>query len=124
MVLLTAGAMALAGEGIVHLQQYFALFHLVHWIGPLFLANAAACVVAIVGLIPRRTRRLAALAGVAISTVALGALILSYAVGLFGWMETGLRTPIAIAVAGEVGAAVVLGAALAATSLPIGSEDR
>ena len=118
------GALLLAVEAAVHVQQFVVLFHAVRWIGPLFLANAAACVVAIVGLIPRRTRRLAALAGVAISTVALGALILSYAVGLFGWMEAGLRTPIAIAVAGEVGAAVVLGAALAATSLPTGSEDR
>ena len=40
------GALALAGEGAVHVQQYVVTFHDVRWIGPLFIANAAACVVA------------------------------------------------------------------------------
>jgi hypothetical protein len=34
-----AGAVALAGEAAVHVQQYFDLFHEVSWIGPLFLAR-------------------------------------------------------------------------------------
>lgn len=110
------GGLLLAGEAAVHVQQFVVLFHGVRCIGPLFVANATACVVAIAGLAPKRTRPLAAFAGIAISTAALGALIVSYAVGLFGWMEAGLPMPIAIAVATEVGAAIALGAALAATS--------
>jgi hypothetical protein len=49
-VLWPAGALALAGEAVVHVQQYFALFHEVRWIGPLFLANAVACAAVIAGL--------------------------------------------------------------------------
>jgi hypothetical protein len=116
MVLLTAGAMALAGEGIVHLQQYFALFHLVHWIGPLFLANAAACAVAVVGLWHPRTRNLAALSGVAISAIALGGLVVSYGQGLFGWREVGFRPVIELTAAFELAAVVLLSAALAAAA--------
>jgi hypothetical protein len=40
----------LAGETAVHVQQYASIFHDVRWIGPLFLATAAACVAAIAGL--------------------------------------------------------------------------
>jgi hypothetical protein len=39
-------------------------------------------------------------------------------------MEAGLRTPIAVALAAEVGATIALGAALAAASPTRGSEDR
>src|SRR5204863_153721 len=72
------GALMLAGEAAVHVQQYVSLFHLVNWIGPLFLANAVACLAALAGLTHPRTRRLAALAGVVISVVALGSLVVSY----------------------------------------------
>jgi hypothetical protein len=41
------GALSLAGEAAVHVQQYASLLHEVRWIGPLFLANAAASVVTI-----------------------------------------------------------------------------
>ena len=112
-VLLTAGAFALAGEGIVHLQQYFALFHVVHWIGPLFLANTAACALAIVGLVHPRTRDLAALGGVAISAIALGSLVVSYGQGLFGWQEAGFRAVIELTVSFELAAVVLLSAGLA-----------
>ena len=44
------GALALAGEAAVHVQPYASLYHEVRWIGPLFLANAAASVVVIAGL--------------------------------------------------------------------------
>jgi hypothetical protein len=57
------GAAALAGEAVVHVQQYFSFFHDVRWIGPLFLANGAACAVTIIGLAWRPTRQLAALSG-------------------------------------------------------------
>jgi hypothetical protein len=111
-----AGALALAGEAAVHIQQYFALFHEVRWIGPLFLANAVACAAAIGGLADRRTRGLAALAGVAISAVALASLIVSYGEGLFGWQEAGFRPIVELTVTFELAAVVLLSAALAAAA--------
>jgi hypothetical protein len=107
------GALALAGEAAVHVQQYAVIVHDVPWIGPLFLANAAAAVAVMVGLAYTPTRRVAALAGIAISAVALGSLVISYGQGLFGWQEAGFRTPVAIALATEVAAVVLLSAALA-----------
>jgi hypothetical protein len=111
-----AGALALAGEGAVHIQQYFALFHDVRWIGPLFLANALACGAAIAGLAYRRTRDLAGLAGVATSAVALASLVVSYGQGLFGWQEGGFRPVIELTVSFELAAVVLLSAALAAAA--------
>jgi hypothetical protein len=109
------GALMLAGEAAVHIQQYVTIFHEVNWVGPLFLANGAACLVAVVGLLYRRTRRVAALAGVVISVVALGSLVVSYGQGLFGWHEGGFRTPIALVTIAEVAAVLLLSAALAAS---------
>ena len=109
------GALMLAGEAAVHIQQYVAIFHEVNWVGPLFLANGAACLVAVVGLVYRRTRRVAALAGVIISVVALGSLVVSYGHGLFGWHEGGFRTPVALVTIAEVAAVLLLSAALAAS---------
>jgi hypothetical protein len=106
------GALLLAGEAAVHVQQYASEFHDVRWIGPLFLANAAAVVVTIAGLTLPRTRRLAALAGVVISAVALASLVVSYGHGLFGWQEAGFRTPIVLAMITEAGAVIALAAAL------------
>ena len=130
-VLWPAGALALAGEAVVHIQQYFALFHEVRWIGPLFLANAVACAAAIAGLAYRRTRAVAALAGVAISAVALASLIVSYGEGLFGWQEAGFRPIVELTVIFEFAAVVLLSAALAAVkhrplepSLPRGRQSR
>ena len=96
------GALSLAGEAAVHVQQYASLLHEVRWIGPLFLANAAASVVTIIGLAYWRTRALAALAGVVISALALGSLVVSYGHGLFGWQEGGFWTAVAIAVTTEM----------------------
>jgi len=111
-----AGAVALAGEATVHVQQYFALFHDVRWIGPLFLANALACGAVIAGLAYGRARDIAALAGVATSAVALTGLIVSYGQGLFGWQEAGFRPIIELTVSFELAAVVLLSAALAAAS--------
>ena len=108
------GAVSLAGEAAVHVQQYSAIFHEVRWIGPLFLANAVASVAAIAGLANPRTRRLAALAGVLVSVAALGGLVVSYGRGLLGWQEAGFRTPVELAVITEVGAVIFLSTALAA----------
>jgi hypothetical protein len=115
-VLWAAGAFALAGESVVHVQQYFALFHEVRWIGPLFVANAVACAAVIAGLAYRRTRDLAALASVAISAVALASLIVSYGEGLFGWQEAGFRPIVEVTVIFELAAVVLLSAALAAAA--------
>lgn len=108
----TAGALALAGEAAVHIQQYIVIFHEVSWIGPLFLANAAACLVVAIALAFRPVRRVAALAGVAISVVALGSLVVSYGQGLFGWREAGFRTPVALVTIAEVAAVLLLAGAL------------
>jgi len=109
------GALMLAGEAAVHIQQYVAIFHEVNWVGPLFLANGAACLVVVVGLVYRRTRRVAALAGVVISVVALGSLVLSYGQGLLGWHEGGFRTPVALVTIAETAAVLLLAGALAAS---------
>jgi hypothetical protein len=108
-----AGALLLATEGAVHAEQFVSAFYSVAWIGPLFLANAAACVVAIAGMCFARTRRVAGLAGVVISTVALLSLVVSYGMGLFGWQEGGFRPEVAIAAFTEAGAVIALTTALA-----------
>jgi len=111
------GALALAAEATVHVQQYASLLHSVRWVGPLFLANALASVAAIAGLAYPRTRLLAALAGVVISTGALAALVVSYGRGLFGFYESGFRFAIAVAVISEVAAVIFLSTGLAAGAL-------
>jgi hypothetical protein len=116
-VLWRAGALALVGEAVVHVQQYFAVFHEVRWIGPLFLANTVACAAAVVGLAYGRWRDLAAFAGVAISAIALVSLVVSYGQGLFGWQEGGFRPVIELTVIFEFAAIVLLSAALAAASV-------
>ncbi len=108
------GAGLVGLEGAVHLQQLVEIFHSVPRIGPLFALNAAACAVVMIGLVPRRTRALAAAAGVAVSLAALVGLYLSYTVGLFGWIEVGLRTPVLVAIVAEAGAAAAFAAALLA----------
>jgi hypothetical protein len=109
----STGAAALAGEGAVHVEQYVTLVHPVPWIGPLFLANAAACAVTIVGLALPPTRQLACLGGVVVSALALGGLVVSYGPGLFGWHEVGIRTSITVAVITAVVATIALTLALA-----------
>jgi hypothetical protein len=112
------GGVALAGEAAVHIQQYASLVHGVRWIGPLFLANAAACIAAIAGLAYPATRRLAALAGIWISAFALAALVVSYGRkgGLLGWPEAGFRTAIVLALISELAAVLLLSAALLFTA--------
>ena len=110
-----AGALMLAAEAAVHLQQFAAEFNAVRWIGPLFLANAAACLVAAAGLARKRTRTPAALAGIVVSALALGGLVLSYGPGLLGWQEGGWPTAVALALCSELAAVLALSAGLALT---------
>jgi hypothetical protein len=118
----STGAAGLAAEAVVHVQEYVTLIHVVHWIGPLFLANAAACAVIVVGLAFRATRQVSALAGATVSVFALGGLILSYGPGLFGWHEAGFRTSIAVAVIAAVVATIALTLALAITAFRAGQR--
>ncbi|HTT30336.1 MAG TPA: hypothetical protein VMG37_18110 [Solirubrobacteraceae bacterium] len=111
-----AGAVLLAAVAAVHVQQFADLFYGVSWIGPLFIALAAGCVLVIAGLAYPPTRRLAALAGVAVSVLALGGLVVSYGQGLFGWQEVGFRTPIAVAAVSEVLAVIALALGLTVES--------
>jgi hypothetical protein len=110
------GGISLAGEAAVHAQQYFSLYHEVRWIGPLFLANAVACVTAIAALTYPRARELAAWAGIVISVAALGGLVISYGEGLFGWQEAGFRAAVALVLIFEAAAVILLSAALAAAA--------
>jgi hypothetical protein len=107
------GAAALAGVAAVHVQQYVTLVHAIRWIGPLFLANAVACAIIVVGLACRPTRQLSALSGVAVSVLTLAGLVVSYGEGLFGWAESGFRTAIALDVVTTVVATIALTAGLA-----------
>lgn len=118
------GAAALAAVGAVHVTEYVTIMHLVRWIGPLFLANAAACVVTILGLAFRPTRQLAAFSGVAISGLTLAGLVLSYGRGLFGWHETGFRTSIAVDVLTAVIAMFALTGALTVAAAAPGETSR
>jgi len=108
------GALLLAAQAAVHIQQYITFYHGVRWIGPLFLADAVVSVVVIAGLAFRRWQPITALVGVAVAAGALGGLAVSYGRGLFGWQEVGFATPIELAVISELGAVIVLAAALAA----------
>jgi hypothetical protein len=57
--------------------------------------------------------QLRALARIVISTLALAALGVSYGRGLFGWQESGFRTPVELAVIAEGIAVIGLAAELA-----------
>jgi hypothetical protein len=114
------GAIALAGEAAVHIQQYALVMHDVRWVGPLFLVNAGMSIAAAAGLVLPATRLFAALIGVASSAVALAALVVSYGRGFFGWFETGFRTPVELAVISEIAAVIFLSVALAVTLLEQG----
>ena len=52
----------------------------------------------------------------ALDFLALGALIISYGTGLFGWQEGGFRTPTAIAMIAEVVAVISLALGMAAST--------
>ena len=114
---LALGAIGLAGEAVIHVQQYISVLNGVRWVGPLFLANAAACLVVLAGLAMPRFRPLAALAGIIISTLALAALVVSYGRGLFGWQEGGFRTPVELAIIAEGIAIIGLSAALVPSAM-------
>jgi hypothetical protein len=127
----TASAIALVAVGGDHLYEYSVDYYsAIPTIGVLFLLNAiggfalaAAVLVPFERFLARRTafRVTAAIAaaGIALAASSLVALFISESTPLFGFMETGYRTTIMIAIIAEVAAIVFLVAlvGLAATDV-------
>jgi hypothetical protein len=115
-VLRLLGALALLGVGLDHLEQ-FAVEHYsaIPTIGTLFVLNFAAATVVAFGLVlPIRgaAAPLLVYAGIAIAGGSIAALVVSETVGLFGFMETGLRGAIMLSLALEGATVLLLGASL------------
>jgi hypothetical protein len=120
------GAVAVLATGVDHIQQYYVDdYSTVPTIGTLFFLNFVSAVVIAAGLIAP-LRRLAgrhadairaffAVGGIGLGLVSLAALFVSESSGLFGFVEHGYRTPIALAIVAEAAAVVLLGIFLAAT---------
>jgi hypothetical protein len=115
------GAFAILAVGAVHLQQYIgADYRAIPTVGTLFLLNAIASAIVGIGLLapiervsPARRGDAAigmlALAAVAIAAGALVALFISESGSLFGFTESGYRTPIVVAIIAEAGTIALLG---------------
>ena len=120
------GAAAVLATGVVHLQQYYVDdYSTVPTIGTLFFLNFVSAVVITAGLIAPlgrlagrhadAIRALFAVGGIGLGLLSLAALFVSESSGLFGFVEHGYRTPIALAIVAEAAAVVLLGIYLAAT---------
>jgi hypothetical protein len=125
-VTLYLGAVAVLATGVDHVQQYYVdNYSTVPTIGTLFFLNFVSAVVITAGLIAplrrlagRRAdaiRALFAVGGIGLGLLSLAALFVSESSGLFGFVEHGYRTPIALAIVAEAAAVVLLGIFLAAT---------
>jgi len=121
------GAVAVLATGVDHIQQYYVDdYSTVPTIGTLFFLNFVSAVVITAGLIAplrrlagRRAdaiRALFAVGGIGLGVLSLAALFVSESSGLFGFVEHGYRTPIALAIVAEAAAVVLLGIFLAATA--------
>lgn len=116
-----SGALAVLGVGAIHLQQYIgADYRAIPTIGTLFLLNAIASALVGLALLAPIKRLLAAhradatvgmlaLAAVAIAIGSLVALFISESGSLFGFAESGYRTPIVLAIIAEAATVVLLG---------------
>lgn len=112
------GALATLVVGAVHLQQYADGLSDVPTIGTLFLLNAAGAGVLAIVLATRRAG-LGALGAIALSAGSLVAIAIAMTDGgLFAYTEPSFRTPVAISVAAEVAAIVLLAGHLLAERLP------
>ena len=129
------GALALLATGGIHLEQYLvADFRVVPTIGTLFLVNFVGgtilglCLLIPARLFAGRIRRLAdtivAVAGCAVASGALAALLISEHTPLFGFMEHGYRLEIVIAMVAEAVAIVALGTFLALSYADCGARGR
>jgi CBS domain containing-hemolysin-like protein len=119
-----AGAAAVVGVGAVHAQQYYdAYFSVVPVIGSLFLLSfIGSGLVAATLLAPVRRLGpaigdvvlvLAALGGIGIALGSLVSLLVSEYAPLFGFMESGYRLAIVLAIVFDALATVFLGAFVA-----------
>jgi hypothetical protein len=128
------GALALLGVGLDHLQQYSVdSYSVVPTIGTLFVLNfvsAAIVSLALVAPVGRLAGRWAdavlavlAISGIGIAGGALAGLLISERTGLFGFMESGYRAAIVIAIALEVATVVLLGAFLKANGPGVPLRD-
>jgi hypothetical protein len=124
-VALCLGALSVLATGVDHIQQYYSDdYSSVPTIGTLFFLNFVSAVIIAVGLVaPLRrvagryadaVRALFAVSGIGIAVLSLAGLFVSESSGLFGFVEHGYRTPIALAIVAEVAAAVFLVTFLAA----------
>ena len=119
------GAVSVLATGVDHIQQYYSDdYSTVPTIGTLFFLNFVSAVIVAVGLVAPlgriagryadAIRALFAVAGIGIAVLSLAALFVSESSGLFGFVEHGYRTPIALAIVAEVAATVFLVTFLAA----------
>ncbi len=108
------GALATIVVGAIHLQQYADFISDVPTIGVLFLLNGAgAGLVAI--LLASRRAALGAIGGLALSLGAIVSILISMSAGgLFGYTEPTFRAAVALSVAAEVAAVLLLLAYLVA----------
>jgi hypothetical protein len=113
---LLAAALLLAG-GAVHLDLWRGGYEGIPYIGPLFAANVvASALVALAVLV--RFNPVVVVAGIALATGSLVALLLSRTVGLLGFMEAGWSPDALRTIAAEVGAVVTLALAVVVRSQP------
>ena len=125
------GAAALLGVGLDHLEQaVVAHYSAIPTIGTLFLANFVSATLVACGLaapwqrLGGRAGRFAppllAVAGIGIAAGSLAGLLISESTGLFGFMETGYRSAIVLAIGLDVAVLVLLGAHLGTSRRPVG----
>jgi hypothetical protein len=121
LVLRSTGALALLAMGALHLQQYLgAGYSSIPTIGTLFVLNFAGELVIALGLLvplerllPRHggaAATILSLWGIAMPACAIVFLLISESTPLFGFMESGYRTPIVVALIVEGAAVILLGA--------------
>jgi hypothetical protein len=122
---LCLGAASVLATGVDHIQQYYSdNYSTVPTIGTLFFLNFVSAVIVAVGLVAPlgrvagryadAVRALFALGGIGLAVLSLAGLFVSESSGLFGFVEHGYRTAIALAIVAEVAATVFLVIFLAA----------
>jgi hypothetical protein len=128
------GALAVLATGVLHIQQYYgADYSSVPTIGTLFFLNFVAAVIIAVGLVAPlgrvagryedAVRAVFAVGGIALAVGSLAGLFISESSGLFGFVEHGYRTPIALAIVAEVAATLFLVVFLVANGTRHGSAS-
>jgi hypothetical protein len=85
------GAAAVATSAVIHLHLWMQGYKHIHWIGPLFLAQAVAGI-GLALVMVAYPRFISALAGALYLASTIGGLLMSATVGIFGFHD-GLRVP-------------------------------